>query len=286
MPSLGLSNRLSRQGLAGRSIVSDGLLTRQLFNSDRIEPISAGVLQCGSGNDFLRTNTNSTNNEIFSGDFTLMAWVKTPDGDFSGDDCIMGVTNNPQEDRFYFNLDANNTVTGTAGSIEFFYEANNDYFSCISDRVFYTCEIPWDHIAITIKKSTATNGANIYLNGNLIKTGASDGVSTENWEAWDNTDYIAIGGNKGHSGVVNLCAAGTLITNAAIYDAELTKAQVNNAMNNSYDNLTSADKTNLRHWWDFGGQVGSDGSTGYTTSTFNLDYLRDRVTGTLGVLGG
>tara|TARA_R100001594_G_scaffold148016_1_gene202208 strand:+ start:1050 stop:1796 length:747 start_codon:yes stop_codon:yes gene_type:complete len=230
---LGLGNSLTKSGLVGPTIVTDGLVLKHQYDAGAVVPVSDGSAFLNhSNNDYIDISDDATL-DMGTGSFSVACWAMT---------LSTGTT------RFLITKTSSATTSSAVGFSLYLGNSGTDWVFSVGDGTDYEiCETTttqnanqWYHLCGTFNGTSKEQ--KLYVDGILIETDSDTNIGSI-----DNSDDFQIGRVAG--------AAGNdwdgYVCNVGVWKgAVLTQEQVKSIMWKDYAGLTDSEKTNLTSWWN------------------------------------
>jgi hypothetical protein len=237
--ALGLTSSLQSKKLITPGIVTDNLVLKHKYDAGSVVPVSDGAVYFDGSGDYI--DTGYTFQTEIRGSYSVGMWLKPLDG--GSTDAMMGARNASIEDWWYIGYNA-----AASGDSILYHKSNGTADIGYSDSPqFSATKTDWMHIAWSVTKS-AVGGFKTYVNGALVGTANSNGISEADWEAYTSDVDMFLGSysadGAAYSGYVGY------MCNAFFYSAAIEQPQIKSIMNKNYAGLTSSEKTNLVSWWN------------------------------------
>jgi hypothetical protein len=214
--SIALGNSLSKGGMTGPTIITDGLILKHNYDAGAVVPVSDGAAYFDGTDDYI-VLSGTYNNTSHS----ISAWI--------------WVVDDADQKTIFDYRDANNDGIHLYVSTteQLVYQINTE------DGLYAPVDLEnkWHHVVATNDGTTSK----IYLNGALVETADTSGQTIS-------TSAEARIGGRSHTSPSNYYQG--YICNVGFWSSALTQAQVKSIMWKNYANLTSSEKTNLVSWWN------------------------------------
>ena len=234
---LGLGNNLTKGGVAGPTIISDGLVLKHQYDAGSVVPVSDGAAYFQGGgtdmNDYIALNGTYNNTS-----HSISAWI--------------WVVDDSDNKTIFDYRDANNDGIHLyiSDSEQLIYQINTE------DALYAPVDLEnkWHHVVATNDGTTSK----IYLNGVLVETADTSGQTIS-------TSAEARIGGRSHTSPSNYYQG--YICNVGFWSGVLTQPQIKSIMWKNYAGLTDSEKTNLVSWWNLSADANdSHGSNNGTLS--------------------
>ena len=241
---LGLGSNLSRaiSKPITPGIVTDNLVLKHKYDAGSVVPISDGSVYTNGVSD----NINFGPLDMPSGAFTIGGWFWFASGQLEERPTLIGRATWAGTTKGFilrFNTDSSASDTTalhvTMGDATSSGNNQTDVYSTTIVRD------QWNHIMLTVDgEASGSKTLKCYLNGALDSTHTSVHYVPDDTSSTNFLIHKADNMNAADSEVKGY------VCNCALWQTDLTQAQIKSIMNKKYAELTDSEKTNLVSWWN------------------------------------
>ena len=238
-----------------------------MFTSRRISTLGGSTfsdnwsfeMNSTDSNDYM--NTGATYQDVLRDNLSVSCCLKSEDIQVAGLNVICGIKKDAN-DWFYLGI-------GNLGKMSYYHIAGGNTNNRNSGTAIADGPSDWLHCVWTLKKNTASTGANFYVNGDLLGSAATNGINDDQWAAFDCNSLDFFVGSQNNAGGGGSNTFDGKFSEWAIYDKELSAAEVKLIYNNRepFNHMEWSGTANCKGWYRFGdGNERGSGTTIYDMS--------------------